>query len=219
MHLLNPQHWCFSVIANVFTRCLNIFSLIFQWNNYLNEVVQMNKMQAESPDENAEIYFKSFQGKCVRPSKSIVCQASSNKICWKKGKLSEMFELGIWGWSWYQVQPSNNKNSDNYLKDWVGNKHGISNCIWEGWRELTLISCCIFVVGILKHLTDVLELRDFLQILPDEGNMLFFLPYITECQEKEKSKQLLNIIRKKGEHLQHYIWYLLICVVKVHVLD
>lgn len=90
------------------------------WNNYLNEVVQMNKMQAESPDENAEIYFKSFQ-------------------------------------------------------------------------------------GILKHLTDVLELRDFLQILPDEGNMLFFLPYITECQEKEKSKQLLNIIRKKGEHLQHYI--------------
>lgn len=107
----------------------------------------------------------------------------------------------------------------NYLKDWVGNKHGISNCIWEGWRELTLISCCIFVVGILKHLTDVLELRDFLQILPDEGNMLFFLPYITECQEKEKSKQLLNTIRKKGEHLQHYIWYLLICVVKVHVLD
>lgn len=90
------------------------------WSNYLNEVVQMNKMQAESPDENAEIYFKSFQ-------------------------------------------------------------------------------------GILKHLTDVLELKDFLQILPDEGNMLFFLPYITECQEKEKSKQLLNIIRKKGEHLQHYI--------------
>lgn len=141
------------------------------------------------------------------------------KYVGKRENMSEMFELGIWGWSWYQVQPSNNKNSDNYLKDWVGNKHGISNCIWEGWRELTLISCCIFVVGILKHLTDVLELRDFLQILPDEGNMLFFLPYITECQEKEKSKQLLNIIRKKGEHLQHYIWYLLICVVKVHVLD
>lgn len=143
------------------------------------------------------------------------------KYVGKRENMSEMFELGIWGWSWYmyQLQPSNNKNSDNYLKDWVGNKHGISNCIWEGWRELTLISCCIFVVGILKHLTDVLELRDFLQILPDEGNMLFFLPYITECQEKEKSKQLLNIIRKKGEHLQHYIWYLLICVVKVHVLD
>lgn len=45
--------------------CVNILSLTFQWSNYLNEVVQMNKMQAESPDENAEIYFKSFQGKCV----------------------------------------------------------------------------------------------------------------------------------------------------------
>lgn len=92
-------------------------------------------------------------------------------------------------------------------------------CLLYCWHGLTLISSCIFAVGILKHLTDVLELRDFLQILPDEGNMLFFLPYITECQEKEKSKQLLNIIRKKGEHLQHYIWYLLICVIKVRILD
>ena len=63
----------------------------------------------------------------------------------------------------------------------------------------------MYFVGILKHLTDVLELRDFIQILPEEGNMLFFLPYITECQEKEKSKQLANTIMKKGEHLQRYL--------------
>lgn len=100
-----------------------------------------------------------------------------------------------------------------------GKKRGIWKCFLYCWHGLTLISSCIFVEGILKHLTDVLELRDFLQILPDEGNMLFFLPYITECQEKEKSKQLLNIIRKKGEHLQHYIWYMLISVIKVGILE
>ncbi|XP_062584936.1 BLOC-2 complex member HPS3-like [Saccostrea cucullata] len=90
------------------------------WSNFLNEVVQMNKLQAENPDENAEIYFKSFQ-------------------------------------------------------------------------------------GILKHLTDVLTVKDFLQILPEEGNMLFFLPYITECQEKDKSKKLLNTVVRKGEHLQRFV--------------
>lgn len=100
-----------------------------------------------------------------------------------------------------------------------GKKRGIWKCFLYCWHGLTLISSCIFVEGILKHLTDVLELKDFLQILPDEGNMLFFLPYITECQEKEKSKQLLNIIRKKGEHLQHYIWCLLMYVVKVRILE
>lgn len=103
--------------------------------------------------------------------------------------------------------------------EFYGKKHGIWKCLLYCWHGLTLISSCIFVEGILKHLTDVLELKDFLQILPDEGNMLFFLPYITECQEKEKSKQLLNIIRKKGEHLQHYIWCLLMYVVKVRILE
>lgn len=63
----------------------------------------------------------------------------------------------------------------------------------------------ILISGILKHLTDILELKDFLQILPDEGNMLFFLPYITKCQEKEKSENLLSSIIRKGGHLQRFV--------------
>lgn len=55
---------------------------------------------------------------------------------------------------------------------------------------------------ILDYLARTTGPEEFLNLLPDNGNFLFFLPYISMNCEKQKKNNLIQVIKNKGRQLQ-----------------
>ncbi|XP_069116206.1 BLOC-2 complex member HPS3-like isoform X2 [Argopecten irradians] len=58
------------------------------------------------------------------------------------------------------------------------------------------------VKGVFSWLANEMEPEDFLNLLPGNGNVMFFLPYIGTCYKKQQSRRLLSNIVTKGENLK-----------------
>ncbi|XP_021379754.1 Hermansky-Pudlak syndrome 3 protein-like isoform X1 [Mizuhopecten yessoensis] len=57
--------------------------------------------------------------------------------------------------------------------------------------------------GVFSWLASAMEPADFLNLLPGNGNVMFFLPFIATCYKKKQSRKLLSNIVTKGEHLKN----------------
>ncbi|KAL5015482.1 hypothetical protein ScPMuIL_009752 [Solemya velum] len=56
--------------------------------------------------------------------------------------------------------------------------------------------------GVLLQLCGLVSATDFLRLLPDDGNFIFFLPFIKLSFEKQQSKKIKKHIIDKGEELR-----------------
>ncbi|KAK3082722.1 hypothetical protein FSP39_003491 [Pinctada imbricata] len=55
---------------------------------------------------------------------------------------------------------------------------------------------------VLSYLAEEIHSVNFLEILPDDGNFMFFLPYIYSCHEKDNIGKILKNIKKTGSKLR-----------------
>lgn len=67
-----------------------------------------------------------------------------------------------------------------------------SVCI-DFWK---LVAC---YGSILEYLATKMDLESFLRLLPDQGNLTFFLPYIQACMQKNQAEELASGIRMDAQ--------------------